>query len=100
MTIESPTSCNISLSAVGHAVPYLVETFNDDESELAFCTHTHAVAIAYSVMLATTNVSPHLSDAQCSLIIYESIHEAMTKLNTDDDVIVIRFGEQTTKEYF
>ena len=100
MTSKSPTSCNISLSVEGHDVPYLVETFNGDESELAFCTHTHAVAIAYSVMLATTQMSAHLTDAQCSLIIYESIYEAMTKLNTEDDVVVIRFGEQTTKEYF
>lgn len=100
MTIESPTSCNISLSVRGHEVPYLVETFNDDESTLAFCTYAHAVAIAYSVLLATTQHAVNFSAAQTSLIIYESIHIAMQELHTDDEVTVVRFGDQTTKEYF
>jgi len=100
MSIESPTACNISLSVKGNENPYLVETFDDDESTLAFCSYAHAVAIAYSVMLATTPRHDELSPAQSSLIIYESIYEAMLHLNTDDEVVVVKFGDHTNKEYF
>lgn len=100
MSIDSPTSCTICLSTPGHEVPYLVESFNDHDSSLAFCTYPHAVAIAYSVLLATTQTNDNLSAAQSSLIIYESIHEAMQTLHVEDDVVVLRFGEQNTKEYF